>query len=46
MFPKGILCVLIMFFTKNSEIRQLTVVMGIINDDVEKTLNINAKKEG
>ena len=34
--------VLIMFFTKSKEIKQLMIVMGITNDAVEKTFDINA----
>jgi len=34
---------LVMFFAKDKEMRQIMTVMGIINDEVEKTLNINPK---
>ena len=37
--------VLIMFFAKNNEIKQLMMVMGIINDDVEKIFNINDRED-
>ena len=37
--------VLIMFFAKNNEIKQLMTVMGIINDDVEKIFNINDRED-
>jgi DNA-binding XRE family transcriptional regulator len=36
--------VLVMFFAKNEEIIQLMVVMGVLNDDVGKIFNINARE--
>ena len=37
--------VLIMFFAKNNELKQIMFAMGVINSDVEKTLNISAKDD-
>ena len=35
--------VLVMFFAKDDEIKQLMVVLGIINDDVEKIFDISVR---
>jgi hypothetical protein len=36
--------VLVMFFAKIEEIIQLMVVMGVLNDEVGKIFNINARE--
>jgi len=35
---------IVLYFAANEEIRQLMITMGIICDDVEKTLNINKRE--
>jgi len=36
---------IVLYFSANEELKQLMITMGIINDDVEKFLNINLRNQ-